>query len=87
MDKFEAISTTATDKINHLLKDSLDKDQQKEIVNIIERAVIKAILEGQHRAVDAALKCPEADQDVAHKIATEIRKKNDALIVNLCSQR
>lgn len=87
MDKFEAIATTATDKINAVLKDSLDKDQQKEIANLIERAVIKAILEGQHRAVDAALRCPEADQDVAHKIATEIRKKNDALIVNLCSQR
>uniref|UniRef100_A0A2A4ZA93 Uncharacterized protein n=1 Tax=OCS116 cluster bacterium TaxID=2030921 RepID=A0A2A4ZA93_9PROT len=87
MDKFEAIATTATDKINAVLKGSLDKDQQKEIANLIERAVIKAILEGQHRAVDAALRCPEADQDVAHKIATEIRKKNDALIVNLCSQR
>lgn len=87
MDKFEAIATSATDKINAVLKDSLDKDQKKEISDLIERAVIKAILEGQHRAVDAALKCPEADQDVAHKIATEIRKKNDALIVNLCSQR
>ena len=87
MDKFEAIATSATDKINALLKDSLDKDQKKEISTVIERAVIKAILEGQHRAVDAALRCPEADQDVAHKIATEIRKKNDALIVNLCSQR
>ena len=87
MDKFEAIATSATDKINALLKESLDKDQKKEISTVIERAVIKAILEGQHRAVDAALRCPEADQDVAHKIATEIRKKNDALIVNLCSQR
>lgn len=87
MDKFELIANTATDKINNLLKGTLDKGQQTEISDIIERAVIKAILESQHRAVDAALKCPEADQDVAHKIATAIRKKNDALIVNLCSQR
>lgn len=87
MDKFETIANGATDKINDLLKGSLDKGQQDAISDIVERAVIKALLEGQHRAVDAALKCPEADQDVAHKIATEIRKKNDALIVNLCSQR
>ena len=49
--------------------------------------VIKALLEGQHRAVDAALQFPEADQDMAHKIASEIRRKNDLLIVNLTSLR
>lgn len=87
MDTYKTIALDAAEKINHLLKDQLDKKQQNEVTDIVERAVIKALLEGQHRAVDAALKCPEADQDVAHKIATEIRKKNDALIVNLCSQR
>ncbi len=69
------------------MKDSLDKEQEHEVSAIVEKAVIKALLEGQHRAVDAALRCPEADQDVAHKIASEIRRKNDALIVNLCSAR
>lgn len=87
MDKFTTIANGATDKINGLLKSKLDKGQYTAVSDIVERAVIKAILESQHRAVDAALRCPEADQDVAHKIATEIRKKNDALIVNLCSQR
>ena len=48
---------------------------------------IRALLEGQHRAVDAALQFPEADQDLAHKIAAEIRRKNDLLIVNLTSLR
>lgn len=87
MDKFESIAGNAKDKINSLLKSKLDKQQEVEVAKIVEAAVIKAILEGQHRAVDAAMKCPAADQDTAHKIATEIRKKNDALIVNLCSQR
>lgn len=87
MDKFKEIASGATGEINTLLKSVLDKPQQEAITDIVEQAVIKAILEGQHRAVDAALKCPEADQDVAHKIATAIRKKNDALIVNLCSAR
>ncbi len=87
MDKLQKIANSTALEINHLLKDSLSKDQEVEVSVIIERAVIKAVLETQHRAVDAALHCPEADQDVAHKIATAIRKKNDALIVNLCSAR
>ena len=58
-----------------------------QIETLIEKAVIKGMLEGQHRAVDAALHAPEADQDMAHKIATAIRKKNDALIANLSSLR
>ena len=49
--------------------------------------MIRGLLEGQHRAVDAALQYPEADQDLAHKIASAIRKKNDLLIVNLSSMR
>ncbi|MEK9723169.1 MAG: hypothetical protein VW405_06750 [Rhodospirillaceae bacterium] len=49
--------------------------------------MIKAVLEGQYRAVDAAIGCPEADQDLAHQIAAAIRRKNDALIANLSSLR
>ena len=49
--------------------------------------MIKALLEGQHRAVDAALQYPFADQDIAHKVAAAIREKNDALIANLSSMR
>ena len=54
---------------------------------VIETAVIRSLLEGQHRAVDACVNCEETEQDMAHKIATAIRKKNDALIVNLSSLR
>lgn len=87
MDKFQSIATEATTKINGLLTSKLDDKQQSDVANIVERAVIQAVLESQHRAVDAALRCPEADQDMAHKIATAIRQKNDVLIVNLSSQR
>jgi hypothetical protein len=38
-------------------------------------------------AVDACNECGEAEQDIAHKIATAIRQKNDALIVNLSAMR
>lgn len=87
MDRLYEIAEEATKGINALLVTPLTPEQTKSVETIIERAVIKALLEGQHRAVDAALHAPEADQDVAHKIATAIRQKNDALIANLSSLR
>jgi hypothetical protein len=85
--RLRKIADEATTGIDELLGGSLSGDQSNKIAKLIEDAVVKALLEGQHRAVDAALKCPEADQDMAHKIATEIRHKNDVLIVNLTSLR
>ena len=87
MRKLKKIAVEATDGINGLLDQPLRKEQAEKIATIIEDTVIKAVLEGQHRAVDACLECPEADQDTAHKIATAIRQKNDALIANLSSLR
>ncbi len=86
-DRLRIIAQEATQGINELLGGQLQEDQSEKIDKIIEDAVIKALLEGQHRAVDAALQFPEADQDMAHKIASEIRRKNDLLIVNLTSLR
>jgi hypothetical protein len=86
-DRLRTIAQEATQGINKLLGGSLDEALSAKVDKLIEDAVIKALLEGQHRAVDAALHCPEADQDLAHKIASEIRKKNDLLIVNLTSLR
>ena len=87
MKHLKTIAKDATKGVNAVLNAPLTPEQTRQVEDIIEEAVIKALLEGQHRAVDAALKCPEADQDEAHKIATAIRKKNDALIVNLSSLR
>ncbi|CAN0599125.1 unnamed protein product [Ectocarpus sp. 12 AP-2014] len=87
MDRLYEIAEEATKGVNALLNSPLTPEQTKSVEKIIERAVIKALLEGQHRAVDAALHAPEADQDVAHKIATAIRQKNDVLIANLSSLR
>ena len=87
MDTLQTIARDANTLIAELVKGKLTDEVKNDIENIVGDAVIKALLEGQHRAVDAALHCPEADQDLAHKIATEIRKKNDLLIVNLSSLR
>ncbi len=87
MQDLKNIAEEATKGINALLIEPLTPEQTEQIESLIEKTVIKAMLQGQHHAVDAALGCPEADQDTAHKIATAIRHKNDALIANLSSLR
>ena len=74
-------------RANGLLDVPFRPEQAEQAARIIEEAVIKALLEGQHRAVDAAISCPNAEQDMAHKIATAIRRSNDVLLANLSSLR
>jgi hypothetical protein len=69
------------------LEGTLSGDQADKVAKVIEAAIIQGMLEGQHRAIDACNECGEAEQDLAHKVAAAIRRKNDALIVNLSSLR
>ena len=87
METIRSITQETASEIANLVATPLTEEQAGIIEAAVEKAVIRGLLEGQHRAVDAALQCPEADQDLAHKIATAIRKKNDLLIVNLSSMR
>ncbi|MCK4866715.1 MAG: hypothetical protein KAT39_01590 [Alphaproteobacteria bacterium] len=82
----EKLKTIINDAMGEL-EGTLSGDQTDKVAKVIESAIIRAMLEGQHRAVDACNECGEAEQDIAHKIATAIRQKNDALIVNLSSLR
>lgn len=83
MEKLKAIVDEALGE----LAGTLSADQTDNVVKVIEAAVIRGMLEGQHRAIDACVECGEAEQDIAHKIATAIREKNDLLIANLSSLR
>ncbi|VAV92395.1 hypothetical protein MNBD_ALPHA08-2026 [hydrothermal vent metagenome] len=87
MKPLQAIAENTIEEIKKIAGPALSDEQKQQISHLIDDAVVKALLEGQHRAVDAALNCPDADQDLTHKIAKEIRLKNDALIVNLTSLR
>lgn len=69
------------------LEGTLSEEQSEKVAKAIEAGVIRGMLEGQHRAVDACNECGEAEQDIAHKIRTAIRRKNDALIANLSAMR
>ena len=82
----EKLKTIINDAMGEL-EGTLSGDQTDKVAKVIESAIIRAMLEGQHRAVDACNECGEAEQDIAHKIATAIREKNDVLIVNLTSLR
>ncbi len=83
MHKLKAIIEDAIAELDGIVPaEQLDK-----VAKVIEAAIIRGMLEGQHRAVDACNECGETEQDMAHKIATAIRQKNDALIVNLSSLR
>ena len=87
METIRSIAHDAAREIGELAGTALTEEQSDKIEAAVEKAVIRGLLEGQHRAVDAALRYPEADQDLAHKIATAIRQKNDLLIANLSSMR
>ncbi len=87
MERVREIAEEATTEIDGLLRGKLTDEQWGHVEKIIERTVIKALLEGQHRAVDATLQYPFAEQDIAHKVAAAIREKNDALIAKLTSMR
>ncbi len=82
----EIIKSIVDDAIGEL-EGTLSGDQTDKVAKVIEAAIIRGLLEGQHRAVDACNEFGEAEQDVAHKIATAIRRKNDVLIANLSSLR
>ncbi len=78
---------TIVDEAIASLDTNLSAEQTEQVKAAMEAAVIRGLLEGQHRAVDVCKSVSEAEEDLAHKIATAIRKKNDALIVNLSSLR
>lgn len=83
MENLKAIVDDAMGK----LEGTFSEDQTGKVAEVIHAAVIRGVLEGHHRAVDACRECGEAEQDLAHKIVTVIRQKNDALIANLTAMR
>ncbi len=70
-----------------ILGASPDETQESQTVEVIEQAIIGAILSERERCAGVAVKCCAADQDMAHKIAAELRLSKEALIANLSSMR
>jgi hypothetical protein len=62
------------------LHTSPSADQAKRATDLIERAIIDVVLEERQRCASVASAHGTPDADLAHKIAEEIRRVDDALI-------
>lgn len=80
-------SEDAAGKVIGALSLTLSDEQNKELVMIIEHAVIDTMVEANQRCSDVAKDCCSADRDMAHKIADEIQRSHKALIANLSAMR
>lgn len=63
------------------------EDHPKEISDNIEKTIIHALLEENHRCADVAFKFLNEDLVKAKHVAEEIRRINTMLVSNLSSMR
>ncbi|MBT3558518.1 MAG: hypothetical protein HOC63_11575 [Rhodospirillales bacterium] len=87
MIKLKSIAEETTESINSILVHSLTDEQAVQVADLVEKAVIRGLLEGQHRAVDAAKRCARHDEEEARRYSEAIRHENDMLIATLSSLR
>ncbi|MCL5778718.1 hypothetical protein M1105_17215 [Limibaculum sp. FT325] len=87
MTKLRTFRDEAIELIEKSLGAKLGPTQRDEIAAAVESAILKAASHTQESAVDAMLRYPLEDQDKAHKMADEVRRRTEALIANLSSQR
>ena len=64
-----------------------NEEQLKLLTDLIEQAVINAMLEAGERHTSVVMQCCSPDLDKAHKVADEIRRGDQALIANLQAMR
>ena len=62
---------------------SLDEEKTKRVADVIERALIDMMRETAKEHNVVVRQCCSSDLDMAHKIAEEIKHRNDALVANL----
>lgn len=83
-----SIQQLADDTTKEVLESLSGNTENSEgVSSIIQKALLKAIGDMRTGSVDAVNICCSADQDLAHKIADGIRKKEELLISNLMSLR
>ena len=61
-----------TKAVAEALQQEITGEQAGKIAAVIEKAIIKVVLEERERCVTVANKCCPEDQDKAHKIAAQI---------------
>jgi hypothetical protein len=84
---FRSTSEAAATAVFEYLSITPSGEQTKNVIAIIEQAVINTAVEANQRCAQTAQSCCSADRDLAHKIAVEIKKGHMALITNLSAMR
>lgn len=83
----KARAQLAVEQACDALSATLSEEELKKVVTIIEAAMRDAVQAATTESSRAASACCEADQDMAHKIANEIKRAQTALIANLQAMR
>ena len=84
---FREQADTATSAMADALGTTLTPEQAKAAAEVIERAIIDSYRDAASHCAKVASECCAEDQDMASKVADEIRRANIALIANLSSLR
>ncbi|MFQ5994677.1 MAG: hypothetical protein ACE5K1_06250 [Acidiferrobacterales bacterium] len=84
---FTERAQSAAKTVCAMLHTTPSTDLERQVTEVIERTLIDAVLEDGERCARVAMECCSADQDLAHKIAEEIRRRQTALVANLSSMR
>ncbi len=64
-----------------------ENTHSKEVVDAIENAIIKALIDERKRCADVALNCCADDAQKAKEISEEINRVRSVLITNLSAMR
>ena len=78
-----ARAQVAVEQACKALSAELSDDDMQKVTTIIETAMQDAIEAAEAESRKVVSECCEADQDMAHKITTEIKRANTALVANL----
>ena len=81
------LAAKAVEEIAKALDVQPSDAQAKSVDDIVQQAIINAVLEERSRCATVATNVCTADQDLAHKILAEIRADEAALIANLSALR
>ena len=78
-----ARAQAAVEQACDALSTELSDDDMQKVTSIIEAAMRHAIEAAETESHKVVKDCCEADQDMAHKITSEIKRANTALVANL----
>ncbi len=80
-------SEHTTGAIFSALQVTPSEEQARAVADLVTRALIDTAREAGTSATEAAMSCCSPDLDMAHKVAEEIRRREQALMANLSALR